>query len=921
MKNIFKKLSAIVLGASMLLQFGALSLTASAASGVIKNKMTFEDITEGTSASNIAGIVVNNGTASIERDELGSKAVKITSPAQVRFKISATDKKYTELEFKVRSVKHKYEQQYEFGAVFRGEKRIVKSFIYKNNMMTFYTAGSTTDNSATASLLPSESYITIKYIIDNQAKSFTVYKDGKQVSHYGGTGYQYYDTSSGSPDTLIFNPQQSDSEYYIDDIIWSNADTLDKTFYVDVVNGSSDGDGTKEKPFKTISQAKEYIKERNASFRGDLYVKIGGGEYCEVLKFTADDKLVNGGITYYQAAENEVPVISGGTEISGWTLHDSEKGIYKAKITDVDNFRQLYIDGRRAVRAKSTDSMGIKGYNETLCVTDNTDIAGWNNINDVEVNFAAMWTHPILTVTSASVEDGKTYLKLNQTGYNAVNKDNLSTAIYSAGIQREAWYVENAYELLDECGEWYFDESAKILYYKPMAYEDMNSVKAVVPKEETLLSVSGTADDKAGNIVFDGLQFKYTTWLKPSTDGFYIGAQNNIDNSANLDRHGVIYSGAVEMKYADKVDFANCVVSSAGSNGIVMRTGVQNVSIKYCNIFDIAGGGIYVGPVRFVSANINPTEADALKNILISDNIIHNTGEDYKSASAVSAGYPIDTTFTHNEIYNTSFDGFHIGYGWNKPAEGQTGGAGITVSNNYLHDIMTSELYDGGAIYTLGGNGATAENPNIISGNYIKNMYNQYGALYNDEGSNNWQITNNVFDNTQAEEQTGKTIRWLHWHTSSISDCVAKNNYSTTDAVYNNTGGNSTWSDLTVFDPSEPFEAVTEIIKNSGVREQASEPLSLSGEYKNNSFVMSINGAFSEKESQTACGYAAVYKDGALIRIKRVNIRLNNGVRMGDKIEVSGLAAGNYTGKVFLWTAGGMEPFANKAECTFAAEE
>jgi len=751
-------------------------------------------------------------------------------------------------------------------------------------------------------------------------------ENGMELKHSSKTASYYTVTI---PESLA----NSETDFYVSvsdsnamstaTLIHEGAEVTSSTLYVDGEKGTDNGNGTESNPFKTITQAKEHIKANNASFEGDIFVKISGGEYAEALKFTAEDKLVNGGMTYYQAAENEVPVINGGEQITGWTEH--ENGIYKAKVTGVDNFRQLYIDGRRAVRARSTDSMGIKGYNETLCVTDNTEIAEWNNLNDVEVHFAIKWTNPILSITSAKVKYGKTYLELNQTGYNAVNNDNSQTAIYYYNklfdvTKNKAWYVENAYELLDECGEWYFDKSEKLLYYKPMPYEDMNSVKVIVPMTETLLSVSGTSENAAGNVVFDGLQFKYTNWLRPSTDGFYIGAQNNIDNSMSLDRHGVIYSGAIEMKYANNIQFTNCVISSTGSNGIVMREGVKNTSVTYCNIFDIAGGGIYVGLVRFEPYNCIPTEANALKNILVADNIIHNTGEDYKSASAVSAGYPINTSFIHNEIYNTSFDGFHIGYGWSKPMNGQTGGAGITVSNNYLHDILTTKLYDGGAVYTLGGNAATAENPNIVSGNYIKNQYNQYGALYNDEGSNNWLMTDNVFDNTEAEEKTGQTIKWLHWHTSSITECIAKNNYSTTDAIYDNTNGNSIWSDLTLFDQSEPPEAVTEIINNAGVREQSKEALSISGEYKDNSFVMSIDGVFSEKESKTASAYAAVYKDGALESVKRVNVRLNNGVRLGDEIEISGLVEGEYTGKVFLWDAGGMVPLADKTECTFAVE-
>lgn len=683
--------------------------------------------------------------------------------------------------------------------------------------------------------------------------------------------------------------------------------------------GAKNGDGTIEKPFGTINQAKSYLRTIRNSIEGDVYVKIYGGKYCETLSFTENDRLANGGVIYYTAADQEQPVLSGGIEVTGWTLHDAKRGIYKANVSDVDNFRQLYINGRRAVRARSTDSMGIHAYNDKLCVTEQTEIASWKNLSDVEIIFAILWTNPILSVQSVSVVNGKAYIRPNQIGYQAVNEKNGITAIYSDNVQREAWYVENAYELLDECGEWYFDKKTKTVYYKPMPYEDMNQLNAVIPSKETLISISGAGDSFAGGLAFEGLKLQHTTWLRPSTEGYYIGAQNNVDNSISLDRHGVIYAGMVEMRYADQVTFSDCVFSGAGSNGIVMREGVKNTKLSYCNIFDIAGGGIYVGPVRYITSNYAPSEENRVENIEISDCIIHNTGEDYRSASAVSAGFPVNAAFVHNEIYNTSYNGFHIGYGWTEPAEGQTGGAKIKIQNNYLHDILTSELYDGGAVYTLGGTAATPEQPNVVSGNYIKNQYHHFGALYNDEGSNDWLLEENVFDNTEAESLTGRTIRWLHWHTSSIKDCIARNNYSTTNAVYNQTSGNSVYSNLTVFDPQNPPQRVKDIIENAGVRAQ-SKKVTPFIEYRDQSVLASFSGAWQQWESQDAAAYAAVYQNGRLTGVQKQNVRLNYGVTPSEKIKITGLEPGEYTGKLFLWNPENMQPIAESGKVCFTAE-
>ncbi len=52
-------------------------------------------------------------------------------------------------------------------------------------------------------------------------------------------------------------------------------------------------------------------------------------------------------------------------------------------------------------------------------------------------------------------------------------------------ITREPDYAENAYELLDEPGEWYFDRQEKRLYYMPKAGQDMDKVQAIIPVWKT----------------------------------------------------------------------------------------------------------------------------------------------------------------------------------------------------------------------------------------------------------------------------------------------------------------------------------------------------------------------------------------------------------------------------------------------------
>ncbi len=54
----------------------------------------------------------------------------------------------------------------------------------------------------------------------------------------------------------------------------------------------------------------------------------------------------------YQAYNGETPLITGGKAISGWTA--AAGGEYKASVGSLD-FRQLYVNGTRATRARYPD--------------------------------------------------------------------------------------------------------------------------------------------------------------------------------------------------------------------------------------------------------------------------------------------------------------------------------------------------------------------------------------------------------------------------------------------------------------------------------------------------------------------------------------------------------------------------------------
>ena len=136
-----------------------------------------------------------------------------------------------------------------------------------------------------------------------------------------------------------------------------SAQTTEAALWVDPVNGSDSNSGTETAPFKTIACAKTAAAELSAT--QDVTVYLNGGTYSltETIEFTSSDSGQNENTITYKEVDGEVPIISGGTEITGWTLHDSDLNIYKASVpAAASGARQFYVDGVRQTRSMSETS-------------------------------------------------------------------------------------------------------------------------------------------------------------------------------------------------------------------------------------------------------------------------------------------------------------------------------------------------------------------------------------------------------------------------------------------------------------------------------------------------------------------------------------------------------------------------------------
>ena len=225
-----------------------------------------------------------------------------------------------------------------------------------------------------------------------------------------------------------------------------------KTFYVSPA-GDDANPGTKDKPFGTIGRARDAVRQINRNMTGDIVVILGGGTYSisEPIVFDHRDSAAGGHTIVYRSADGEQAVISGGRAITGW--QPDADGRWKAA-TDLGNFRQLYVDGKRAVRARGDALPGAELHGKDGYKTTAVEMADWKNPADIEFCYHVVWCHTRCKVQSIKREGDHAIVTMLQPHFtHAREKEGVQVNLPS--------YIENALELLDEPGEWYLDRAPR----------------------------------------------------------------------------------------------------------------------------------------------------------------------------------------------------------------------------------------------------------------------------------------------------------------------------------------------------------------------------------------------------------------------------------------------------------------------------
>jgi len=508
--------------------------------------------------------------------------------------------------------------------------------------------------------------------------------------------------------------------------------------------GNDTAEGSQSAPIKSLQGAADLAGEDAGQVPVTIFLSGGTYMLTEGLMLGRDNSGTAEAPVRWEAMPGESPVISGGIPVNNWK--EEADGSWSTTLPNASNgtFRSLYINGKRAIRARYPDEgylrVGKAGDDlRTNFYFNENDIPEIENAQGLELILLHDWSVTRIPVKSidrkarhlTTVDSIGAYLNF----FKLTNWD-----------KHPRYYLENVAEFCDQPGEWYADSENKQIYYRPNPGERIGECTAIIPLAEKLIIIEGTEEHPVEHISFTGITFEHNAWQLPEHGYCGIQACMFTDRAAKTKGWSKL-PAAIELDMANHCSFNQCTIRNTGTSGIWIRRNCLECEIYQSHIHDIAGNGVCIGEGndRLVDGEswwkAKPEEVS--KGNRVSHSLIERCGLQFHGAVGVWCGLVDNTVIQYNEIRDLPYTGVSVGWLWT--AEPTPCRENI-VHANHIHHIMTI-LSDGGGIYSLGLQPGSRITNNLIHDVKVNAGRAQSNGMFLDEGTKELLIENNIVYN------------------------------------------------------------------------------------------------------------------------------------------------------------------------------
>lgn len=489
----------------------------------------------------------------------------------------------------------------------------------------------------------------------------------------------------------------------------------------------------------TISEAREAVRKLKAQgpLTEAVRVEFADGTYPLTGPFVMEpqDSGTSEFPITYAAAPGAHPLISGGKKIAGFVA--GAAGIWTVKIDPAWRFEALWVNGERAVRARTPNAGYFDATGVPTAPLPNVKLEGplassaINVVPDAAAQFAGLSAdelHDANVIVHHSWQTSRHRLAGVDAAVGTLQFTGPARWGFFSSEPYHRLRFENYRGALDAPGEWFLARDGT-LFYMPRAGENPESAEVIAPVATQWLVLRGDTDkeQRVEHLHFEGLRFAHQAHTLPEPGWSSSQADPELP-------------GAIEADGANDILFTNCEMAHTQTHGVYLKHSVRDVRLDHCLLHDLGAGGVYIGETS------NPKDPRAATGrVTIENCILRSGGRVFPGAIGVWIGQSSDNAIVHCDIGDWFYTAISTGWTWGFK---ENACANNRIEFCHLHHLGWGVLSDLGAVYTLGPSAGS-----VIRGCRVHDIScSSYGGwgLYNDEGSTGILWENNLVYRTQS---------------------------------------------------------------------------------------------------------------------------------------------------------------------------